>query len=124
MQDELSFEVTITPSESARLHSYLLRFWSPEGLLAGRRRIDQLLRFFNKDPTTSPGVPVEIGPNTLDFLWAFTLAANGLPMTVTDEDGEIEDDVAAANGVRISFRFPDDPDMPPLGEEAEDEGDF
>ena len=63
-----------------------------------------------------------IGPNTLEFLWAFTLATNGLPMVLVDEDGEIEDDVAAANEVHIAFRFPVDQEMPDLeGSDLDDE---
>ena len=111
----LDLEVTVSPHESVRLYSYLLRFWSAEGLLAARGRIDQVLLRGGLNPRVPPQVgSLTVGPDVLQFLWAFVLTTNNLPMVLEDVDGEIQDAPPAAADVQIAFQFASDPDMPPL----------
>ena len=114
-EGNLDFEVTVNPHESVRLYSFLLRFWSAEGLLASRGRIDQVLLKGGLNPRVPPQVSsLKVGPEVLQFLWAFVLTTNNLPMVLEDVDGEIQDAPPAAADVRIAFQFALDQDIPPL----------
>ena len=118
--EEMVFEITVSPHEGVRLYSFLLRFWSPEGLLAARTQIDRVLLEGGLDPRIPPQVgSLQVGPEALQFLWAFILTTNNLPMVLEDVDGDIEDAPPAAADVRIVFSFVD-PTMPRL-EESDNE---
>ena len=118
----MAFEVTVSPHESVRLCSYLLRFWSAEGLLASRASIDQVLLQGGLNPRVPPQVSaLRVGPDVLQFLWAFILTTNNLPMVLEDVEGDIEDAPTAAADVRIIFGL-EDPDMPPLEGSDDEQG--
>ena len=118
----MNFEVTVSPHESVRLYSHLLRFWSAEGLLASRGQIDQVLLRGGMNPRVPPQVSsLTVGPDVLQFLWAFVLTTNNLPMVLEDVDDEIQDAPTAAADVRIEFLIPRDPEMPPLEGSSDDD---